>query len=234
MRWDTYEPDIVKQVSLAPGGTALAGALIERLELQDGINVLDLDPGPGVVAAVVAKEYGVKVTCIVDDSGSESALEDKAKVLGAADLVRVIPGKITEIPTPSEEFQSVYCLGHPFFPSPKSALARELYRVLAPDGVIAFAGPASLTNYTPDHMKNAFDGYGDIVLRTPAYTALLFAREGFHILTAEFMAGAWDHWMAWLEDDSGEFRKAALEDGGRWLSLGLIVLKKPPKPKWAV
>ena len=239
MRWDTYDPEIREHAGLMPGGTDLVDALTAIMEFKPGQNVLDLCPGNGVVSALVAKEFQVDVTSIVDEAEEEAQAEASAKLVGMSDRVRVIPGAPVAIPVPSDEFQRIFCIGQPFLPPPVSELAKELYRVVSADGIVGLAGPAAMTNAIPDYMRDALEELGGIKLRTPAYTALHFSHEGFHILNAEFLPEAWDHWMAWLgslqpEAISDKVRNAFLEDGGRWLSLGLIILRKPPRPGWAV
>ncbi len=238
MRWETCEPDIRERMSRRPGGEYVADALLEALELAEGLKVLDLSGGDGVLSALMAKEYGVDVTCVAEDASSEAESEASAKKLGVADRVRVIPGKPWSLAVRSEEFARVLCLGNPVLPNASPEAAKELYRVLGSDGTLGFAGPVSLGNTTPDYMRVAMAGFEGKALKTPAYTALMFSREGFHIAKAEYLGGAWDHWLRWLDAPADsipeKLREGIIEDGGRWLSMGLIVLKKPPKPRWAL
>jgi len=239
MRWDTYDPEIREHASMSPGGTALVDALVSALQIEPGQHILDLCPGNGLVAAVMAKELGVDVTCIADDPDHEARAEASARLLGVSDRVRVIPAGPSAIPVPAEDFHRVLCVGNPFLPIPTPELARELHRVLVADGVMGLAGPTSMSNDTPGYMRSSLSDFGTVILKTPAYTALLFSREGFHIVNAEYLPGSWDKWTEWLgiiPDESifNALRRAIAEDGGQWLSLGLIVLRKPPKPSWAV
>jgi len=239
MRWDTYDTEILTQAGTTPGGFHIVEALFRQVDIQPGMKVLDISVGPGIFASVLAKEHDVEVTTIVDGADEESAAESLKTLIGVGDKVSVIPGKITALPVPSEEFNLIFSIGVPFNPSPSAVLAKEIYRVLAPDGTVAFAGPSGTTNYTPGYFETPFADCGNVKVKTPAYTALMFAREGFHILNAEFFGEAWDHWTEWLKNAPPEImpdslKNAINEDGGRWLSLGLIVLKKPPKPTWAM
>ena len=239
MRWDTLKPDLIKLAGLAPGGIKLADRLIQALQLQPGQHVLDICTGRGLLASAIASEYEVEVTCLASDEKSEFWTQATAAALGVSDRVKVVMGPPAAIPLPAESFDRVYCLAHPYPHAASPGVVREIYRVLAADGVVGLAGPAALGNETPDYMRAALRELEGVTLRTPAYTALLFAREGFYIAAAEYFPQSFDHWKAWLEDAPHEIvsdavRKAVVEDGGRWLSLGLIVLKKPPKPRWAV
>jgi len=239
MHWDNIDSGILRMVAGSPGGTSIADALFRKLDIKPGMKILDISPGPGILASIVAKQYGVRMTTLVGGADDESATESAKAKIGVGDNVRVIPGTVTTIPEPSEEFDVIFSMGYPFNPPPESMFAKEIYRVLAPDGVVGIAGPCGIANFAPEYFESALEEAGVSDVKTPAYAALMFAREGFHILTAEFFPDARDHWNAWLKSaPSGivtdSLRRALVEDNGRWMSLGLVVLKKPPKPAWAL
>ncbi|MCX6646864.1 MAG: methyltransferase domain-containing protein [bacterium] len=237
--WENYSHKFLKELNVAPGAANLASALISALEPEQGQHWLDFCPGPEILAAIIAKEFGLRVTSLVQDPRCELRVEDAARELGVSDLVNVIPGEKLSLPVPSEEFDRIFCLGNPFFTPSSSKLADELLRVIKPGGMVGFAGPTSLQNDTPKYMENGLLDFHAARLRTPAWTALQYSKEGFHIAVAEYIHGTWDLWKEWLDiapkgliPDS--FRKAVIEDEGRWLSLGVIVLRKPPRPNWAL
>jgi ubiquinone/menaquinone biosynthesis C-methylase UbiE len=239
MRWESYKSDLIELAGFAPGGTALADKLVESLMLEPGLHVLDICTGQGVLASIVASEFDVEVTCLALDDRTESSAHAAAAALGVSGRVKVVTGLPAAIPLPAESFQRVYCLAHPYPHAASPGVVREIYRILAADGIIGLAGPAALSNETPGYMREALRELEGVTLRTPAYTALLFAREGFYIATAEYFSESFDHWQEWLrhappEIASDAMRKAVEEDGGRWLALGLMILRKPPKPEWAV
>jgi cyclopropane fatty-acyl-phospholipid synthase-like methyltransferase len=239
MHWDTYSPEIKALASRVPGGPYLIDRIVEYLDIEQGRKVLNICPGTGIVGAMIAKEFDVDTTVTIADAATESDAEARAKELGVSKRVNVIPASPDALPEPSEEYDRILCIGTPFFVRANPEVARELHRVLNADGMIGIAGPMSLRNETPDYMQDGLAEYPGVVLRTPAYTALTFSREGFHIVKAEYIPDAWDRWKDWLDampagDVPDEFRRAVTEDGGRWLSLGLILLRKPPRPEWAV
>jgi len=239
MRWDNYSPEIKQLAGRVPGGPDLIDRMVDLLEIESGWKVLNICPGTGIVGALIAVEYDVDVTVIISDAGAESDAETKADELGVSDRVNVIPATPDAIPVPAEEFRRIICVGTPFFARSNPETAREMHRVLSADGMIGIAGPMSLRNETPEYVQDGLAEYPGARLRTPAYTALTFSREGFHIVKAEYIPDAWDRWEKWLEDMPVDmvpdaFRRAVIEDGGRWLSIGLILLRKPPRPRWAV
>lgn len=239
MQLETSGPEIRQDLMRRPGGAALVDALIQGLEIQPDQSVLDILPGHGAVSALLAANYGAKVTALAQDPSAESAIEETASRLGLSGRIKVVPGPIAAIPLPSESFDRIVKVADPFpIPATPGAVA-EFHRVLAPDGLLGMAGAAAISNIVPDYMKDAFKSSSSAVFRTPAYAALTYAQEGFHIVRAEFFPEGYDHWLEWLKGSASEsvhetFRKAVIEDGGRWLTLGLIILRKPPKPPWAV
>ncbi|MCK4719981.1 class I SAM-dependent methyltransferase [bacterium] len=239
INWGNYDPDLLRNLTATPGGTSLATELIIALEPAPRHHWLDFCPGPEILAPVLAREYGMRVTSLIQDPRCEIRLEDAASKLDVSEFVNVIPGERTSLPVPSEEFDRVFCLGNPFFPKITPEMAAEIHRVLIPDGLVGFAGPASFKNSTPPYMEQALVDYPGMFIKTPAWSALHFSKEGFHIVTAEYIHGTWDLWNEWLKDAPPEripesFRKAIIEDQGRWLSMGLLILRKPYKPAWAL
>ena len=239
MHWDIYSHEIRQLASRIPGGPYLIDRIVDYLDIEPGRKILNICPGTGIVGSMIAKEFNVATTVTSGDAATESDAETLAKELGVSHLVNVIPASADSLPVPSEEFDRIACVGTPFFVRSSPEVARELHRVLNADGMIGIAGPMSLRNETPNYMQAGLAEYPGVILRTPAYTALTFSREGFHIVKAEYIPEAWDRWKEWLDAmPAGKvpdaFRKAVIEDGGRWLSLGLILLRKPPRPQWAV
>jgi len=239
MHWEKYPPDLLKHAARIPGGTALIDHLLNLLEIQDGQHLLDLSPGDGLVSAVVAREHDVKITALASDAEMEAASESMIGHMGVSDRVSVIPGTPVAIPLPAEEFHRVFYIAHPFpIPATPGVIA-EVHRMLGPDALIGMAGPASMTNRPPEYMTNALREIEGGSFRTPAFTALLYAQQGLHVVRAEYLPEAYDHWRQWLEKAPKNgvpdtFRRAVIEDAGRWLSLGVIILRKPPRPTWAV
>ncbi|HDS30162.1 MAG TPA: class I SAM-dependent methyltransferase [Firmicutes bacterium] len=239
MRWETIEPDLRKRLWLAPGSTSLANELVSALHLAPGQKALDISPGTGVLASMAAREHRVDVTCIANEPKTEAAIETVAAALGVSDRVTVAHGTPSDTKLNPDEFDRIYSLGQPWIPLADHGVISEIYRVLKPDGFVGLAGPAAIINSTPDYMESVVKNVDGARLKTPAYTALMFAQEGFHIVNAEFYPHSYDHWIAWLREAPAElvtddFRRAVIQDSGRWLALGLIVLRKPPRPSWAV
>lgn len=239
IHWGNYPPEFLDELSAVPGGATLASSLINALEPGKDQHWLDFCPCPEIISAILAKEFGLNITSIVQDPRCEIKLEDAADELGVSDLVRVIPAEKTSLPLPSDEFDRVVCLGNPFFPAGTPELADELLRVMKPGSLLGLAGPVSLQNDTPKYMEVGLLEFHVPRLRTPAWSALQYSKEGFHIAAAEYINGTWDLWKEWLDaappgriPDS--FRHAVIEDAGRWLSLGIVILRNPPKPHWAV
>jgi SAM-dependent methyltransferase len=238
MRWENRDPMLLEYAARLPGGTRLIDLLIESLEIPRKKRLLDVASSLGTVAAAIALGSEVEPAVLVTNP-YEVHLTIAALLALDLGRIAVIPGFPADIPLPDDSFDVLTCVADPF-PIPLTpGVAAEFRRVLAPGGTAAIAGAASLANSTPEYMKQALNHRQGGSLRTPAYTALQFAREGFHINKAEYIPGAWDLWLEWLKSAPpaivpDAFRQAAIEDGGRWLSMGMVILSKPFKPGWAV
>ncbi|MFH1677028.1 MAG: class I SAM-dependent methyltransferase [bacterium] len=244
MNWKDIDPKSLDSLKHIPGGRALADRLVNAFIIDSSMNLLDLSPGDGIFASAIAREFNCEVTCLTDDKSVEDEIRKNAEKFGVSSKVKTITGTSLSIPVQAEVFHLVYCLSDAYPSSYTPEVIRELYRVLVSDGVIGLAGPASFKNDPPPYMKNALTDLRGVNIKTPAFSALMFAREGFHIIIAEYVPDAFDllnEWLQWAPSEKSdpnalpdEFRRAIVEDGGRWLSLGLVVLRKPPKPPWAI
>jgi ubiquinone/menaquinone biosynthesis C-methylase UbiE len=239
MQSGEHEHGLIQHVEEIPGGAAMVEALISLLDLKNGLKVLDLGPGSGAIAALLAKQFKVHVTVLVSDPSGVASIQTMAQYFKIGDLIDVAVGTPASMQLESAQFDRMYSLAHPFpIPSAPGVIA-EIHRVLKSNGLCCLAGPASMLNVTPDYMSGALVDYIGVTFRSPAWTALSFAREGFQIVRAEYLPGAYDKWTEWISNtSSANFSKAFItavgKDKGRWLSLGIIALRKPPKPDWAV
>jgi len=132
----------------------------------------------------------------------------------------------------------MYFIGSPFVTLLSLSFAKEAYRILKAGGILAIGGPFSLSNKVPSYMEEAVREIKEARLGTPAALGLKFCDAGFFIWKAEFVDGAWDLWKEWLEKPENHrgiesFVEGVKKDEGRWVSLGILVLKKPFKPSWA-
>lgn len=146
----TYGSDLVALLlgdSYHPGGARLTRRLAARLALTPGTHVVDVASGRGSTAALLAAEYGVKVTGI-DLSAENVAAATEAASTGAGPAPGLRPrfrvGDAERLPLPDGCADVVVCeCAFCTFPD-KPAAAAEFARVLRTGGRLG------LTDVTAD------------------------------------------------------------------------------------
>lgn len=239
MHWELVDSKIVEHIGQLPGGIELVDSVVQALEIKPEHKVLDIANQSVAVAMAIVSGIGCQVTVPTGDAVRYGEALEQSEALGLKEKIKVVQG----IPQATFQEESsadrITYIANPLpYPIRRKEVV-EFRRVLAPDGMIAIAGPMSFTNDTPKYVSKAMRECGGRSIKTPAYTALMFGREGFHIIRAEYITGAWDLWLDWLDKAPDDFqskrlREAVIEDQGRWLSMGIVILHKPPKPEWAV
>jgi ubiquinone/menaquinone biosynthesis C-methylase UbiE len=147
---ELYERYLVPAITLP-----WARDLVGRVGVHRGDRVLDVACGTGAVARVAAEQVG--------ESGRVVGLDINPGMLAvarslASELIEWRDGSALDLPFADAEFDVVLCqLGLQFFPD-RSAAAREMRRVLAPEGR---AGASVFTaidrNPAPNALSNALD-----------------------------------------------------------------------------
>lgn len=124
--------------SFHPGGVALTRELLAALSLGPGSVLLDVASGPGTSALVAARETGCTVV------GVELSTDnvERARAVAAAerlDRVTFLEGDAEALPLGEASVDAVLCeCALCLFPD-KPAAAREIARVLRPEGVVAIS-----------------------------------------------------------------------------------------------
>jgi len=239
MTWESISQPMKDLMFAAPGGMSLGYELFGKLRISAGSRVLDLTPGNGIAGAVAAKQFKCRVHMLAENDRQTEEIPALAAGFDIDHQVEITTGNPASMPFPSDHFGSVYSIAFPTGVSLTPVIVRELYRVTEPGGFVGLAGPAGLKNETPPHMETALRTMRSGNLKTPALTALKLAYGGFHIISAEYMADSYSHWLEWLNSAPKDlitdiFRRAVIEDNGNWLALGLVIVKKPLKPDWAL
>jgi ubiquinone/menaquinone biosynthesis C-methylase UbiE len=222
-----------------PGNIHIVIELLKRLDLKTASSTLDISgpPFPGAIGAMIEYKCHAHVTVFSDDEMSQA--KKCCSEFSIRNPLSAQIGLPSSIPWEESTFDSVISIAAPVPLSLTPGIISEIYRVLKPGGYFAWAGPASYTNDIPTYMKLPLRSMQFGEIKTPALTALIISHTGFHILNAEIFKSSWEHWEHWLEVSDNEkmtdeFRKSLIRDHGSWLALGIIIVKKPPKPEWAL
>lgn len=240
--------DTIYEQCSGPGGLQLAEFMAEKMELAPGRKLLDVGSNRGYHTCFLAKEYGVFAVGIdpwddrmdgnpmvehlranaekwvvqnsvlgikvgVPDTGFASCSFDYVYSTTALDMVRVTLG--------TEDYLT--CL-------------QEIHRILKPGGIFGLGLPMHLDVELPPDLepyvtqeeypwKECFKDLRETV--EPVKSV------GFEIIEAEYAPDAHQWWMAYAaydpfckKDPEGDPKTLEI-DGGRWVSFGYIISRKP-------
>ena len=110
---------------------------LERAGLKEGQTILDFGCGPGHYAIAAAKMVGAKGEVYALDIHplAVRSVEKKAKKEGLTNITTILSDKVTLLPEQSVDIALAYDMIH--MVKDKKALARELHRVLKPNGLLS-------------------------------------------------------------------------------------------------
>ena len=121
---------------LRPGGRAATEQLFEWADFKPGQTVLELATGLGKSAIELAKNYGVTVFCLEQNSDTVLAARANVRLAGLEHLVQIVQGNIFGLDAISHQFD--YILAEAILtmqsPTAKAKLLRDVYSHLKPGG----------------------------------------------------------------------------------------------------
>ena len=122
-------------------GSAITATMLDRVALEPGDRALELACGPGGVGLVAAQRVGDKGEVVMSDVAIEmtTIAEKRASELGLTN-VRTAVLDLEQIDQPDESYDVVLCREGLMFAVEPERAAREIRRVLRPDGRIAIRG----------------------------------------------------------------------------------------------
>lgn len=136
-----------------PGGRASTEALAALADPIPGSSVLDLGAGLGGAARWLATHFDCRVTCLDLTPEYCEAAEALTKFTGLKSMVEIRQGDALNTPFDDGSFDLVWAQNVFMNIKDKTALFREVHRVLKPGGKIAFmevlAGPIREPAYFP-------------------------------------------------------------------------------------
>ena len=119
------------------GGRPASVHLFDQLNLTPDDEVLDIGAGIGGTARFVARTYGCNVQGIDLTPEFCEVAGRLSKLVGLGDKVDVVEGSALEMPFEDNSFSVAYMMHVGMNIEDKSALYKEIHRVLKPGGVLA-------------------------------------------------------------------------------------------------
>ena len=235
-----------------PGGLQLTEFMAEKMGLRRNARVLDIGIERGYQTCFLAKEYGAQVIGLdPDDDRSDDIphiehLMRNARSWNVEDRVIGLKLGVPETYFASNTFNFVHStttleMVRGFF---GEAMYRqclsEIYRILRPGGVFGLGEPMHLdvpipTDLAPIYTKG--DGAGPEgwakCFATVDETVKACRSVGFEVIEADNAPDGWHWWNEFSRNDphckanpEGE-AKIIQQDGGRWLTYGYVIARKP-------
>lgn len=230
-----------------PGGLKLAEFIADKMQLQANKRLLDVGTSRGYQSCFLAKEYGVFVVGIdpwPDRDGTSTHIDHlmkNAQTFGVPELVLGVQVGVPDTRFAENTFDYVYSTttlemirGIEGEEAYRNCLA-EIYRVLKPGGVFGLGEPMHLDVEIPADLAlpvaQGNETWADC-FATIQETETACRSVGFEILEADYAPDARLWWEEYAKYDEGcqeddAERRAIQEDGGRWISFGYVVAKKP-------
>jgi len=161
------------------GGLSASRELMGHAGIRAEHRVLDIGAGLAGPARLMASSVGCRVDCIDMSREFCKGAELLNRLTGLTELVRIFQGNALALPFHDHEFDVVWMQNVGMNIADKTALYREIFRVVKPGGCFAFqemAAGLSATTYFPLPWASV---PADSCLATPDEMALLLGKSGF-------------------------------------------------------
>lgn len=238
-----YDPAWVLSLDMGPHPLWLLEDLCRDLDLQPGMQVLDLGSGKGATSVFLAREFGVQVVAadLWVPAAEAAAVFAEA---GVADQVRAVHAEAHALPFDAEAFDAIISIdSYEYFGTADGYLA-YLTQFLRPGGQLGIATPGMRKEirelgYIPPHIK-ALVGWEAIAWHTPEWWRFQWEiTDLVTVISARLQPDGWRDWLLWahaaLESASEERKEAAAKtiamleaDRGEHLSFALVTARKLP------
>ena len=213
-----------------PGSFHMALPLVRASRIEPGMRVLEVGAGSGQIATTLAKYFDVTVFTLEPWFGGEH-VQMRAADLGVWDRVVALRTKAQELPFADGTFHAVISIGSfEMIGDERPQALAEMVRVARPGAYVGVAEPMCLARTIPPEVaeldKAGSHGF-EHHFRSVEWTAKLFEDAGLKVTQRIYFLDAWKWWIEYSPRTKEAERALIKLDGGRWLSLGMVVGEKP-------
>ncbi len=147
-----YTREQIYDGALAPGGLFLASDMAAKMELSEGMRVLDLGPGKGASSRFLAREYRVSV---VAGELWNGPTENWSRIQedGLEDLVMPVKLDARQLPFAEGYFDAVFSMDAFAYFMTDDLYPQYLAKFLAPGGIVCIGGHCFASELTPETPK---------------------------------------------------------------------------------
>lgn len=197
-----YDVDWQVRNAMGPNPLWLLEPLCERMQLREGMRVLDLGCGRAATSIFLAREFGVSV-CAADLWIAPSDNARRIEEAGVADRVLPLRVEAHALPFAEEWFDAVVSIDAYHYFGTDALYLSQLVAHLVPGGRLGICVPGTvreLGDEFPSHLKVQFTGADLGTFRTPQWWAALWRRSGLvEVEYAEQVPDGWALWRRWAE-----------------------------------
>ena len=211
--------DFTDYAAYGPGTLEMALPVVEACGIERGMRVLELGGGSGQVACVLAKHWDCTVVTLEPWHGGEP-IQERAEREGVWDRVIPLRVDVQSAPFPRACFDAAIAFGTLEMIGVDRPMALEaVRRMLRPGARFGIGEAMSLPVPDPSH---EFD--------TLEVSVNLFRHHGFEVERAEYFEHGYRWWLDNFDRigrETEDWVRKAKADGGRSLTLGMVVGRKP-------
>jgi sarcosine/dimethylglycine N-methyltransferase len=173
------------------GGLDANDALAQRAGIGKGTRVVDFCAGLGGPARYLACRYGADVTGIELTPARVKGAEELTRLVGLQENVRIIEGNVLQVPLPDATFDVVVSQEALLHVLDKQRTLHEAFRILKPQGRIAFTDWVAHRPLSDGDRKLMWQGMAVTDLYSLQAYGELIRAAGFTVCSIEDLTVDW-------------------------------------------